>query len=359
MSKQTECVALLVRASPQVGGLEKVVVASLRAETKTRLILGTYGPVTRPRRNIDAIVNETGVAALSPGWLAVLRADALHVHAPTTTFWPTRYILLARLLGKGCWVTVHLPAEPVSTGRLSYRVRVLLRLAWCRLVIALARPVLLCPSTVSAKEAAGRLSASVGVFYNAVPESECVDSESDRPELRLLFLGRLEEVKRPAMFVQSIYEAQRSGALVTATIAGTGSQADEIQARLQELQAQMPDLNIDLAGHVHDTDPLLCAHDALVMTSTAEGLPMAVLEAAMAGCLIVAPRSCESVAEAVGPDWIRVEDDSAEGFAAAYDWVMEHRKASREMAQRAKTSVQGKFAMSAFAHRLDKLYGRA
>ena len=127
-------------------------------------------------------------------------------------------------------------------------------------------------------------------------------------DLAVLFLGELEQRKRPLDAVAAVQRARLGGAPVVLLVAGDGPQAAQVRARAGD--------GVRALGHRDDVPALLAAADALVMPSDREGLSFAVLEAMGAGLALVVSDGAGNP-EAVGDAGIVVAVGDVEGFAAA------------------------------------------
>lgn len=96
-------------------------------------------------------------------------------------------------------------------------------------------------------------------------------------KVKLLFLGRLSKEKAADVLINALRGIDN----VELTIAGTGDQEETLK-NLAHLNQ-----NIKFIGFRKDVDSLLLGHDALVIPSIREGLPMAVLEAAAVGLPVI------------------------------------------------------------------------
>lgn len=103
--------------------------------------------------------------------------------------------------------------------------------------------------------------------------------------LRLLYLGRVEDAAKGVLLLPSIL--QGLGPSVTLTVAGGGPDLPVLQARCLALPGQ-----VRFLGEVPPSavPGLLASHDALIMPSRFEGLPLVLIEAMAAGCVPVATR---------------------------------------------------------------------
>ncbi|XAL98730.1 glycosyltransferase family 4 protein [Phycisphaeraceae bacterium D3-23] len=123
----------------------------------------------------------------------------------------------------------------------------------------------------------------------------------------LLFVGRLDAVKGMPVLLEALARLRQTRPDVRLTVVGDGPHRDRLEARSREN---------DLAGAVtfvgfRTPDQVrehLAQTDVFVMTSFAEGVPVVLMEAMMAGVPVVAPRIA-GIAELV--------EDSVSGAMAA------------------------------------------
>lgn len=140
------------------------------------------------------------------------------------------------------------------------------------------------------------------------------DRRSAHDGLRLVFVGRLVALKRVQVLIEAV--AATPGAVLE--VLGDGPERDRLEDRAREL---------DVAGRVmfagslsHDEVMDRLAHaDALVMASTHEGLPHAVIESLACGTPVVAT-SAGGTSEVVtdGVDGLLVEPPTPAAYAAAF-----------------------------------------
>ena len=115
----------------------------------------------------------------------------------------------------------------------------------------------------------------------------------DEGELAVLFLGELEQRKRPLDAAAAAAAAGGRGAPVVLLVAGEGPQAAELRERAGPA--------VRVLGYRRDRDRLLAASDVLVLPSEREGLSFALLEAMGAGLAPVVsdgPGNAEAVGDA-------------------------------------------------------------
>jgi len=167
------------------------------------------------------------------------------------------------------------------------------------------------------------------------------------------FVGRLEQVKRLDLFIET---ARRLGGQlpgVTFVIAGSGRKERSLRQLVASCELQS---RIILLGHCSESAELLRALDLLLITSDHEGLPMVVLEAMAAGTPVVA-RAVGGIPEIVTHEetgWL-VEPDA--GAISDLCTRVLHDECLRErIAARARTLVEARFSATVNADRMLDLY---
>ncbi|GAB1580849.1 glycosyltransferase family 4 protein [Phyllobacterium phragmitis] len=105
-----------------------------------------------------------------------------------------------------------------------------------------------------------------------------------RGSLRLLFLGRIDDISKGVFWLPHIMKHLPSP--VTLTIAGDGPDLPKLRRRFTA------DTRVSFAGGVaHEkVRALLAAHDVLIMPSRFEGAPMSLVEAMAEGCVPIVSR---------------------------------------------------------------------
>ena len=97
-----------------------------------------------------------------------------------------------------------------------------------------------------------------------------------------LWMGRLDEPKRPDLFVRAVAALARTVPDVRGVVAGGGPAEGELRALVEALGAP-----VEFVGQRADVTPLLAECWAAVLLSGAEGLPLALEEAMWAGRPVV------------------------------------------------------------------------
>lgn len=167
-------------------------------------------------------------------------------------------------------------------------------------------------------------------------------------------VGRLAPVKRPELAVE-VFEllAPRFPALELVFV-GDGPQRRSLERRIRG-GSEAVRRRVHLVGAQENTVAVMADLDALLLTSRAEGLPLALIEAAAAGIPAVA-MDVGGVGEVLAhgrTGWLGQDvDELAYGLAM----LCEDERLRRDMGQRARLRVQGRHAAAALADRLEELY---
>jgi glycosyltransferase involved in cell wall biosynthesis len=104
---------------------------------------------------------------------------------------------------------------------------------------------------------------------------------------KILFAGRLDAVKRPLLLPDIAEELLRLRGQkdFRFVIAGDGPERDSLMARVRKRRLESL---FDFRGYVQDIAPLLADCEVVILPSSAEGIPMIILEAFAAGRTVVA-----------------------------------------------------------------------
>ena len=180
-------------------------------------------------------------------------------------------------------------------------------------------------------------------------------------------IGRLAEVKLPLRALAAFELLAERHPRAHLVFVGDGSERRALEARigaLGELGAQ----RVHLLGGVEAMTPVLADLDAVLLSSRAEGLPVALIEAAAAG-LPVAASDVGGVGEIVAHErtgfLAPVEPDRADGadaagpdaLAFALDPLLADPELRAACGERGRLRVRDRYGADALAERLEALYG--
>ena len=222
--------------------------------------------------------------------------------------------LIARKVGSPHVTTEHLGDGP-GTPRARHR-EVLARMVGPRVDCAIAISQRQIPRLLKFGYRRDR----IRIIANGVPEivasasAPSVRSQLgiERDALLAVLVATLRPEKDPGVFVRAVQMAQKSEPRVRGVVVGGGPESDHVKALAGEGGI------VSMTGPRSDVPDILEAADVVCLSSTAEGLPMIILEAMAAGKPIVATE-IGGVAEAVqnGRTGILVPVGDVQAFAAA------------------------------------------
>ena len=196
--------------------------------------------------------------------------DTVHVHTP---------IALAYLLRPMRGVSVFYTHHNSSFSRIGRFVRVVDRVVSG--YIAIGREIAAAMTPFVCKP--------IAVIPNGVASSfEVTRRESRTDGLRFLAVGNLKAEKDYGTMVEAFARASAewgTPAPPTLTIVGTGEERSSIERRIADFA--LGD-RVSLVGARSDVPTIMADHDVMLSSSSTEGLPMALLEAASSGLPIVA-----------------------------------------------------------------------
>lgn len=186
---------------------------------------------------------------------------------------------------------------------------------------------------------------------NGVPEPESRVAATAPPEV--LFLARLQERKRPELFVDVARELVRDGIDAVFTVAGPdgGRRSAVVGAAGSSVRVEDavdPDRVSERIGHA----------SVYVLPSVDEPYPMAVLEAMAVGRPVVITESCGLAPVVRSSGCGIVVDESREGLRAGIEALLRDPAAAAEMGVRGAAIARARFGMPAIAEQLETVYDR-
>lgn len=171
-----------------------------------------------------------------------------------------------------------------------------------------------------------------------------------RPVPRVLFIGHLDEQKRPLLFLDVMRQILDEGIGATAAIVGSGPLLDDVT-----LDANM--VGVEVLGPRDDVPDLLSDSDLLVLTSQPpEGMPGVLIEAGLTGIPVVAtdvPGADEIVDDGVTGMLVGVDDVA--GLVDAVSSLLRDPQRRLQMGQAARARCLDEFSIDASADRWDEV----
>lgn len=194
-----------------------------------------------------------------------------------------------------------------------------------------------------------------GVRYLPAAQSTLRDELNLTPADRLvLSVGNLYPVKGHRFAVEALALLRDRQPRLHLAIAGRGELADSLRALAEERGVAQ---RLHLLGLRADVPNMLAGADAFVLPSLSEGLPLALLEAMLSDCPVVASDVGEvRQVLADGAAGIVVPAGAAAALARALDTMLQAPDRAREMATRAKHRATTEYGISRMVARYAAVY---
>ena len=172
----------------------------------------------------------------------------------------------------------------------------------------------------------------------------------------VLGVGRLHPQKNFALFLDAAASVAAKNPDALFRIAGTGPEDAKLRAHAEKLGISS---RVEFLGHVADTPALYASADVLLMTSTYEGTPLAVLEA-MATRVAIVARRVDGIAEILedGGNALLCEGPAPARFAEALDKLFVNPDLRERLVEAAFKKVTASFSAAAMARHVEAIYDR-
>ena len=189
----------------------------------------------------------------------------------------------------------------------------------------------------------------------AAPEAVRAELGLDRDDVVAVCVARLVPAKDHETLLEAFAIATFAVPSLRLVVVGTGPEGARLHHRAVALGV---DHRVSFLGHRDDVSRLLTASDLCVLSSRAEGLPYALLEAAAAGVPVVATR-VGSVPQHFedGVSALLVAPQDATALAVALMRAATHPTEMAVLAQRARRAVRAAGGVDAMVHRTLAAYG--
>ena len=174
-------------------------------------------------------------------------------------------------------------------------------------------------------------------------------------DVLVLAVGSLIPVKGHSVLLEALSRIPRASERIVVAIAGGGG---EEESRLRALATDLGIVSdVHLLGFRDDVSDLLRAADAFAMPSLSEGLPMAMIEAMLAGKAIVASEVGGIPELLPAPDLgLLVEPGDASGLAERLGELVRDRGLRERLGVAARAHAMAHFTASAMAEKYVALY---
>lgn len=298
-------------------------------------------------------------ATLPVGFAAKLvsdRADLVHINTALTDLSIWRDLALskaAKLAGKPIVLALHggkYLVNPIENSRVASAVESMLRSA----------KVVVVYSELERQAVDERWRGlDIRVLANAIPVRDEPIAERDNEVPQIIFFGRLHESKGLGEMVKACKQLADDGIEFKLNCYGDGPMKDEF---LADITAAIGD-RFYYGGVLKSSEKysVLDKSDIFLLPSIyGEGLPMAILEAMAAGCVVVASEMA-SVTSVIqdGVNGYMVEPRNTEQLVARLKDTLTNRDNWRSMRQAAVDTVRNEFAIEGYIAKLDAIYADA
>lgn len=173
-------------------------------------------------------------------------------------------------------------------------------------------------------------------------------------DLLWLNIGNLREVKDQDTLIKGFAKALKENKNQKLVILGEGPERTKLENLINVLRLSD---RVKLLGFCNDINPYLQAADGFILSSKSEALPLSLLEAALAGLVVVAT-NVGGIPEIVenNIDGFLYKSGKDKELAEILLGVSQNQKSSKEMAEVLRTKVEAKFSMESYLEKLKQLY---
>lgn len=287
-------------------------------------------------------------------FLRAEKFDLIHTH-----------LSYANILGclAGHYSGIPVVATLHSTGHDPDRITSLVSRLEKVLLQSLARRIIAVGYTVASTHGAQLRSRTVDVIPNGVQIPNQLSPEArqalrrevagDEKRLVIVSVGRFVEAKGYEDLIDAFAILHRQDPEPVLIIAGVGRLFETIKKKIADLQLED---SVHCLGERSDVSQLLAASDIYVSSSHREGLPVALLEAMMAGLPIVAT-SVGDIPNVLTPETgITVPPHKPACLAEALSELVRAPERARLMGSAARVRALQEYSLDTWVHRLTALY---
>jgi glycosyltransferase involved in cell wall biosynthesis len=201
------------------------------------------------------------------------------------------------------------------------------------------------------------------IIPNGIPEPQPVHG-NERERLRREFtgseskpivvtVGRFAQAKGYEDMIEAFNLLHKKDVKPMLLMVGTGGTVDSIKAQVESSQLSN---SVILAGERSDVSQLLASSDVYASSSHREGLPLAVLEAMMAGLPVVATSVGDIPNVVTDETGVVVPPHQPQMLAAALEDLLKNPEKRRAMGTAAKERAMSKYSVDAWMKRHAALY---
>jgi glycosyltransferase involved in cell wall biosynthesis len=172
-------------------------------------------------------------------------------------------------------------------------------------------------------------------------------------EMLVTFVGRLASVKRPELAVRAIAHARQRGAAIRLAVVGHGDLRPSLEQLADELGVREA---VRFLGWRSDTTAIAAATDVAILTSTSEGTPVWLIEAAAAGKPGIATDVGGVADVVVDGAGFRVGSDDEEALVDGLCRLAADAELRRSLGTRAQAHVLNTFSIERLLSDIRSLY---
>ena len=175
-------------------------------------------------------------------------------------------------------------------------------------------------------------------------------ADAAQPRYDLILVGRLAEIKRIDIFLESVKQVRRKLPAVTAVVVGDGPQRNALEAAARAMGIET---SVTFAGHRRDVESLLKKSRLFTLTSDSEGLSLSLMEAMLCGLPAVVSRVGD-LGDLVedGVNGYLVTERTPEAFATRFVELLTDRERLAEFGDAARRSAS-RFELAAVSRLWD------
>ena len=186
--------------------------------------------------------------------------------------------------------------------------------------------------------------------------SKLINHEISEDTVALVNLGRLYATKGLGYLIEAVSNlgASLPSKKIMLVIFGDGPEREALKSQITDHKLQE---SIFLIGDVADAAKYLPGFDALVLSSTKEGFPYAILEAGLAGIPVIST-NVGGVGEIIkdGENGILIEPKNSQAIADAVKNIISDGEKSKKLSSKLKKSVAEDFSFDEMAERTEWVY---
>jgi glycosyltransferase involved in cell wall biosynthesis len=291
------------------------------------------------------------------GMLRRLRVDVVHSHEFTMSVYGAA---AAKIVGVPHFITMH------GNQTMTHALRRRLALRWA-FRNSYATAAVSTATKVQLDHDLGLRPDAIAVIRNGVPVPRGNPARGREElgvkegEVLILAVGNLDPRKGHIVLLRALHELAGRGRDRAWRLAIAGGRGGPEQPGLEAFAAEhgMTD-RVHILKYRRDIPDLLAAADILAMPSLWEGLPLAILEAMLAGTAVVASET-SGIPEAIvsGEHGLLTPPGDVSALAAALGTLIRDDACRRSMAARARDRALSEFTIGAMTDAYEELYRRA